>query len=99
MYNTFPRVGKLESSSEHRPPQGEGVCWLGPHDRKPCLTVEKKKKKTDSSRGTHPKTNIKSTKKFKCMILGPSRCIISPFVSTPSHGFRFFPGAIFCITG
>ena len=43
--NAFPRVGKLESSRECWFPQGEGTHWLGPHDRRPSPTLEKKRKK------------------------------------------------------
>src|SRR5258708_5202073 len=87
MRNAFPRVGKLESSSECWFPQGEGVHWLSPHDRRPSPTLEKKI--NDSSSGSHLKVNIKLTMEVKCMIFGTSRDMISTFVSINSHGFSF----------
>src|SRR5258708_453107 len=87
MCNAFPQVGKLESSSEHRPPQGEGMRWLSPRDRKPCPTLEKKKKKTDSLSLSQSKINIKITIHSQIFYFSPKHTIFTSYLPTYSPPF------------
>ena len=51
-------------------------------------------KKTDSLSGSHPKINIKSTMKAKCLLLGTTKDVIPIFVTIILHGFSFVSWAL-----